>query len=262
MGFIDDQGLRYYQFDIFQDQPVFHAVLTRHGGFSQDPYATLNFGGTVGDDHLAVLKNHQRTYDILGYDFNSRFDAWQVHGTNIVCANSPRNPNSPHVKADGILTNNPNLTLFMRFADCVPILLLDPIKKVIGIVHAGWQGTYQMICQAAVEKMTTCYGSKPDTLLAAIGPSICQNCYEVGTDVLDAFIGAFGDRAQPYFSTRNGSLFLDLWKANREILNLAGVNHVETAEICTACHNSDWYSHRGENGKTGRFGVLMSIKDN
>lgn len=262
MGFIDDHGLRYYQFDIFQGQPVFHAVLTRHGGFSQDPYDTLNFGGTVGDDPLAVLKNHQRTYQILGYDYNSRFDAWQVHGTNIVCAKSPRNPNSAYIKADGILTNNPNLTLFMRFADCVPILLLDPIKKVIGIVHSGWQGTYQKICQAAVEKMTSCYGSKPDTLLAAIGPSICQNCYEVGADVREAFSGAFGDRAVSYFTARNGSLFLDLWKANRETLNLAGVNHVETAEICTACQNNDWYSHRGENGRTGRFGVLMSIKDN
>lgn len=261
MGFIEKQGLRYYQFDIFKGQPVFHAVLTRHGGYSQPPFESLNFGGTVGDDLLAVLNNHQRVYEIFGYDFFSRFDVWQVHGTKIVCGDAPRDRDTPHAKADGILTDKSDLTLFMRFADCVPILLMDPVKKVIGIIHAGWQGTYKKIAQVAIEKMNTRYGSQPETILAGIGPSICQDCYEVGSKVLDAFTASFGEDATRFFETRNDSLFLDLWGANRETLRMAGVRHIETAGICTSCHCEDWYSHRAENGNTGRFGVFMGLQD-
>jgi polyphenol oxidase len=262
MNLIQHKGLQYYQFDIFKNQPLFHAVLTRHGGFSQSPYDSLNFGGTVGDDLKDVLRNHQWTYQALGYNFYSRFDVWQVHGTKIVCGDSPRRPGSPHEKADGILTDNPELTLFMRFADCVPILLMDPQKKAIGIVHAGWQGTYKKIAKIAVEKMVFRYGSKPETLLAGIGPSICQDCYEVGSEVLQAFMSSFGDGAKYFIKNHNDQYYLDLWACNRDILKMAGVKRIEIAELCTACHVDDWYSHRAEGGKTGRFGILMAIEDN
>lgn len=262
MGFLTLNGLRYYQFDSFQDQPVFHAILTRHGGVSQPPYDQLNTGGTVGDDPQAVLENHKRIYDTFGFPFYSRFDVWQVHGSRVMCAKSPRGEGIPHPKADGILTQNPDVTLFMRFADCVPILLVDPVKKVIGIVHAGWQGTYKKIAQIAVEKMSACFGSLPGNLLAGIGPSICQSCYEVGPEVLEAFKQAMGQAAKNYFKIRASHLFLDLWQANQDILKQAGVVQIETAEICTACHLEDWYSHRAEHGKTGRFAVIMHIEDN
>jgi polyphenol oxidase len=262
MGFTEKNGLRYYQFDSFIDLPVFHAVLTRKGGVSQPPFDSLNTGGTVGDDPQAVLINHQRIYDAFDYDFASRFDAWQVHGDHILCANAPREMGVPHPKADGILTDKTDVTLFMRFADCVPILLVDPVRRVIGIVHAGWQGTYQRIAQRGVEKMAACFGSDPETLFAGIGPSICQGCYEVGYEVLSVFQNQFGADAQHYFRHQDGKLFLDLWLSNRDILHQAGVKQIETAGICTACHLQDWYSHRAERGKTGRFAVLMSIKDN
>jgi hypothetical protein len=261
MGFLQNQGLRFYQFDIFRGHPIFHAVLTRHGGFSQKPYDTLNTGGTVGDDPEAVLANHRRIFRVFGYDYTSRFDVWQVHGTNIVCTDSTRDPQLPFEKADGILTNNPEVTLFMRFADCVPILLFDPIKKVIGIVHGGWQGTYQMIGKIAVDRMHTYYGSDPGNILAAIGPSICQNCYEVGPDVFQLFSQSFGKKAQAYFKMEGTQIHLDLWAANFDILSMAGVHHVEVAGICTACHIEDWYSHRAENGNTGRFGVIVSLQN-
>jgi hypothetical protein len=166
----------------------------------------------------------------------------------------------PHPKADGILTDHPEVTLFMRFADCVPILLFDPVKSVIGIIHAGWQGTVKMIAKAAIEKMESCYASKPETLLAGIGPSICQSCYEVGMEVHQAFLTNFGKQGEEYFNKQDGRYYLDLWKANRDVLQSAGIQQIEVAGICTACHQEDWFSHRAENGKTGRFAVLMALR--
>jgi len=259
MSFVEQKGLRYYQFDIFKGQPFFHAVLTRRGGVSQPPFDSLNTGGTVGDQAEDVLRNHHLIYDALGFDFQSRFDVWQVHGTKILCADAPKPQDMSHPKADGILTDKPEVTLFMRFADCVPILLYDPVKKVIGTVHAGWQGTVKKIAKAAVEKMIECYDSIPENLLAGIGPSICQSCYEVGAEVRKAFLSNFAKEGEQYFSKENGDYHLDLWGANRDVLKAAGVHQIEVAGICSACHLEDWYSHRAENGKTGRFAVLMAL---
>jgi YfiH family protein len=259
MGFVQQEGLKYYQFDLFNDRPFYHAILTRQGGVSQPPFDTLNTGGTVGDNPQDVLKNHHLIYDTLGFDFQSRFDVWQVHGTKILCTDAPRPQDTPHPKADGILTDKAGVTLFMRFADCVPILLYDPVKKVIGIVHAGWQGTVKKIAKAAVEKLMDCYGSNPETLLVGIGPSICQSCYEVGDEVHQAFLRSFDKKAEQYFNKENDRYYLDLWGANLDVLKAAGVQQIEVAAICTACHLEDWYSHRAENGKTGRFAVLMAL---
>jgi len=260
MGFVEKQGLRFFQFDIFNGQPLFHAILTRKGGFSKPPFDSLNTGGTVGDDPQAVIKNHQKIYQTLGYDYDTRFDVWQVHGTKILCTDAPRKPGAPHEKADGILTNHQGITLFMRFADCVPILLFDPVQRVIGIIHSGWQGTFKRIAQNAVEKMCNCYGSTPANILAGIGPSICQDCYEVGPEVYQAFLDSFGENGKRYFKLVDESLFVDLWAANRDILQDAGVTKIEIAGLCTACHLEDWYSHRAENGRTGRFGVMMTLE--
>lgn len=262
MGFHEKNGLRYFQFDLFKGQKLFHAILTRHGGNSQPPFDSLNTGGTVGDDRSAVLQNHVRIYQEFKFDFDSRFDVWQVHGARVICANSPRPPHTPHEKADGILTDKPDITLFMRFADCVPILLYDPQHTVIGIIHAGWQGTGQQIARVAIEKMGQCYGTDPQHIMAGIGPSICQKCYEVGVEVFSAFLNSFGERTHRYFHAYAGRYYLDLWKANKETLQTIGVKQIEVAGICTACHLEDWYSHRAENGRTGRFGVLMTIEDN
>jgi YfiH family protein len=262
MGFVEREGLRYYQFESLLDQPIFHAVLTRQGGFSQSPFNSLNTGGTVGDDPKLVRLNHEKIFHVFGLDYFSRLDVWQVHGTEIVCGESPRAENEPHEKADGILTNKPEITLFMRFADCVPILLWDPVKRVIGLIHAGWQGSSQKITQRAVEKMQKCYQSSPADIFAAIGPSICQNCYEVGQEVFRAFEMQFGRNVENFFVNVSGRMYLDLWQANAHVLQEAGVHKIEIAELCTACHLDDWYSHRAENGITGRFGVVLKIIEN
>ena len=262
MPFKEENGLCYYQFETLIRQPIFHAVLTRKGGYSQIPYDSLNLGGTVGDDRDDVLANHQKIFQTFNFDFYSRFDVWQVHGSKVICAKSPRDLEKPHIKADGILTDNPSVTLLMRFADCVPILLFDPVKKVIGIVHAGWQGTYKDIAGAAIRKLSQCYGSDPGDVLAGIGPSICQNCYMVGIDVYQTFIEHYGQEAEQFFDRRGQSLYLNLWEANRYNLLRVGVTKIEVSEICTGCHPEMWYSHRAENGKTGRFGVLMQLLPN
>mgnify|MGYP001027976367 FL=1 len=262
MPFHNKQGLRYFQFSIFDGLPLFHAVLTRRGGSSQRPFESLNFGGTVGDNPDDVLKNHKKTFEVLNFDFRSRFDVWQVHGNEILCANAPRDPKSGFQKADGILTDNPGITLFMRFADCVPILLADPTKGVIGIVHAGWEGTLKQISRLAIEKMSEQYGSNPADIRAGIGPSICGSCYQVGKDVLTAFKKSFGDKAEMFFQNKDSRLYLDLWTANRFSLETSGVEKIEVAGLCTAENLDDWFSHRAEGGRTGRFGVLMSLVDN
>lgn len=263
MAFVEKDSLRYFQFKLFEGQPMFHAVLTRRGGFSREPYASLNTGGTVGDDPDAVLKNHELIYDVLDYPFDSRFDVWQVHGTRVICADEPRELDALHTKADAILTDRPEVTLFMRFADCVPILLYDPVQHVIGIAHAGWQGTAKQIARRTVERMAACYDSKPADLLAGIGPSICSSCYEVGPEVRAAFAESFGsDRSEAFFEQRASKLYLDLWTANEVTLQDAGVSQIEVASLCTAEHLDDWYSHRAEQGLTGRFAVLMAIDHN
>jgi YfiH family protein len=259
MGFHHRHGLRYYQFDLFHDQPIFHAVLTRRGGCSQAPFDSLNTGGTVGDDPEAVLENHRLIYHKLGFPFDSRFDVWQVHGTRILSAVAPRPVGAPHSQADGILTDKIGITLFMRFADCVPLLFFDPHKQVIGIAHAGWQGTSRKIARQAVVAMGERYGSRPGDILAAIGPSICQECYPVGDEVFQAFLDGFGANADRFFDHRGDARYLDLWQANQVTLREAGVSEIETAGLCTACHLEDWYSHRAERGRTGRFGVLLTL---
>lgn len=261
MGFYQKNGLRYFQFDIFNGEPMFHAVLTRRGGVSKPPFDSLNTGGTVGDDPDAVLENHRLIYRKLGFPFESRFDVWQVHGTCILPADAPRPMAVPHPKADGILTDRTGITLFMRFADCVPILFYDTRKRVIGIAHAGWQGTSQKIVGLAVAAMVERYATNPRDILAAIGPSICQKCYPVGSEVYHAFQEGFGTEAEQFFIQTDSGHYLDLWHANQFVLRKAGVNHIETAGLCTACHPEDWYSHRAENGKTGRFGVIMALEE-
>jgi len=167
----------------------------------------------------------------------------------------------PHEKADAILTNHPQVTLFMRFADCVPILLYDPIHRVVGLAHAGWQGTLLKIAQITVERMSSEYGADPGEILAAIGPSIGPDHYEIGMDVAEKVNSVFSNDSPKLLLNREGKVYFDLWQANHFILEMAGIKRIQVAGLCTACHTSDWYSHRAEHGKTGRFGALIALKE-
>lgn len=256
MPFTQHNGLRYFQFDSLH---VRHAVFTRHGGVSPEPWASLNVGGTVGDVIERVRSNRLLSFEALGCDPRSIFDVWQVHSADVICADAPRNFDEPYQKAYIILTDDPDVTLFMRFADCVPILVHDPVKSVVGIAHAGWMGTLRDVAGAMLDAMRARYGSHPKDVIACIGPSIGPDHYEVGEDVVARVGQTFGNDSSLMLPRQDGRVHFDLWKANQYLLERAGVNRIELAAICTACHTDDWFSHRAEKGKTGRFGALISL---
>ena len=258
MPFRQSNGLRYYTFDVFP-RGIVHAVFTRQGGVSPAPWDSLNVGATVGDERERVQENRQRSFAALERRMSSLFDVWQVHSADAVFAEAPRPPEQEHHKADIIFTDRPEVTLYMRFADCVPILLHDPRKNVVGIAHAGWLGTVGGAASVAVRAMCEHYGSDPADVHAAIGPSIGVDHYEVGPDVIVRVNESFGADAQGLIELQAGRTHLNLWAANRLQLQRAGVRHIELAGICTACHLDDWYSHRAEQGKTGRFGALIAL---
>ena len=259
MPFTNAGGLRYYQFSNFSKDKVSHGVFTRHGGVSPAPWDSLNLGGTVGDDRGVVIENHQRMFDAAELPFETMFDVWQVHGREVVCAEVPRPLEDEHQKADVILTDKVGITLVMRFADCVPIFLFDPTRNVIGIVHAGWQGTVKKAVLAAVEAMVANYHSNPQDILAGIGPSIGVDHYEIGPEVVSAAKQAFGEKVNDLLVYDKSQTNFNLWKANKLLLQESGVNEIEVAGLCTACQTDDWYSHRAEKGRTGRFGALLAL---
>jgi len=257
MPFIQHNGLRYFQFDSLRTR---HAIFTRHGGVSPEPWGSLNVGGTVGDDLVRVKKNRLLSFEALNCTPDSIFDVWQVHSADVVCANAPRPVDESYRQADIILTDRPHVTLFMRFADCVPILVHDPRNGVIGVAHAGWIGTLRDVATSTIHAMHNQYGTNPADIVAAIGPSIGPDHYEIGADVILQVMQKFGDESELVLKSHNGKIHFNLWEANRLLLERAGVDQIEVSCICTACNTSDWFSHRAEKGRTGRFGALISLQ--
>jgi polyphenol oxidase len=257
MAFIQHNGIRYLQFETLS---VRHAMFTRHGGVSPNPWGSLNVGGTVGDDLQRVRENRVLSFQALDRAPESIFDVWQVHSADVVCAKAPRPIDESYRQADIIITDKPEVTLFMRFADCVPILVHDPRNGIVGIAHAGWIGTLRDVASATVKAMTRNYGSNPADIIACIGPSIGPDHYEIGADVILQVMQKYGDASECFLKSHNGKIHFNLWEANRYALMQAGVSQIEVCSICTACHTEDWFSHRAEKGRTGRFGALISLQ--
>jgi len=257
MPFIQHNGLRYFQFDSLQTK---HAIFTRHGGVSPEPWGSLNVGGTVGDDLARVRHNRILSFQAMGCEPESIFDVWQVHSADVVCARAPHPIDESYRQADIILTDQPHVTLFMRFADCVPIMVHDPRNGVIGVAHAGWMGTLRDVASATVDAMKRQYGSNPADIVACIGPSIGPDHYEIGADVILQVMQKFGDESELMLKSHNGKIHFNLWETNRLLLERAGVQHIEISGICTACNTGDWFSHRAEKGRTGRFGALVCLQ--
>src|SRR5574339_999247 len=211
MAFIQHNGIRYYQFDCLQTR---HALFTRHGGVSPEPWGSLNVGGTVGDDLARVRENRVLSFQALDRSPETMFDVWQVHSADVVCARTPRPLDEAYRQADIILTDQPRVTLFMRFADCVPILLYDPRQGVVGLAHAGWMGTLRGVASATVAAMKKNYGSNPADIVAGIGPSIGPDHYEIGADVILQVMQKFGDESEQVLKSHNGKIHFDLWRTN------------------------------------------------
>ena len=257
---IEKNGLVVYKFEHSGFSEFEHGIFSRKGGTSSGIYSSLNLGSTVGDDQERVNENKKRVLAFFGKQTDSIYDVWQVHGNDVVCTDKPRGTNEAHTKADAIFSNNPQITILMRFADCVPILLCDPVKKVTGIIHAGWKGTINNIVKSAIKKIREEYGCNAHDLIAGIGPSIGPDHYIVGIDVVNEAKRVFGKEYQNFFRVDKSKYFFDLWKTNEFFLKEQGIKEIETSSICTACNLTDWYSHRMENGRTGRFGAVISVK--
>ncbi len=259
MTFHEKDGLRFFGFPSLSAAGLHHGIVTRRGGISRAPYESLNMGSSVGDDPQAVVENRRRVFALFGREPQSVPELFQVHSNRILLARF-RGDGEPLPQADGVVTDSPEFTLCMRFADCVPILLYDPSRRAGGIAHAGWKGTVAKVAASAVEALHVNFGSRPEDILAGIGPSIGPDHYAVGKDVADAVRSAFGPAAEEWLSRRGNAVHLDLWAANEFTLRQSGVKKIELAGICTACHTEDWFSHRAEHGRTGRFGALIWLE--
>ncbi len=257
-----ENGVVYYRFEQWAEgAPLRHGVFTRLGGVSPAPWHTLNVGGTVGDAPAAVRENHRRIYAALGLSAAQMCTVWQVHGAETIYAQQPRPDGRWLARADGLITDRPGLALMMRFADCVPILFYDPAHHATGLAHAGWRGTVLGAGVSTLHAMQRTFGTRPQDVQAAIGPSIGPQRYQVGEDVIQAVREAFGTTDELIRRAEDGSAYLDLWAANHRALQDAGVTQIEVAGLCTASHTDEFYSHRAENGRTGRFGVVIALAE-
>ena len=256
-------GVRYYQFALLNGLPgIDHAVFARHGGVSPAPFASLNMGVSTGDSRENVRTNRERAFGALGRDPASVADLWQVHSADVVIADAPRGDREHLGKADALVTDRPTVTLFLRFADCVPILLCDPRRQVVGLVHAGWKGTLLKAPAQTVRVMVEHYGCHLSDLVAGIGPSIGPCHYAVGEEVAALARQAFPGADQDLLVPVDHHLHLDLWAANARALREAGLapTQIEISRLCTACHTGEFFSHRAEAAKTGRFGALIGVR--
>ncbi len=260
MPFRQVKSTRFYQFESMDHPNLVQAIFTRQGGVSPEPWHSLNVGGAIGDDLVRVVENRRRAFEAVNRDPNSIYDLWQVHSARVVVADEPRN-GKDLIRADILISDNPRVTLFMRFADCVPILLYDPIRHAVGMAHAGWLGTVRGAAIKVVEAMADEFGTCAKDLLVGIGPSIGPDHYPVGPEVVMQVRQTLGENADKHLQEVHGEVLFNLWTANYELLKKQGVGRIEVAELCTACHPEDWYSHRGEKGVTGRFGGLIALKE-
>ncbi len=219
---------------------------------------SLNMATSVGDSRENVIENRKRIADSLKIDSNSFYDLWQVHSDSVIIAEHPRAISEAHLQADAIVTDKSSVALLMLFADCVPMLFFDPEHKVIGAAHAGWKGTISGIASKTIKKMTDQFHCSPEKIISVIGPSICREHYQIGEDVAEAVNSAYKPDDQVLLY-QNGKIFMDLPKANKLLLEKCGLKYIEMTNICTQCNNEDWFSHRAENGKTGRFAAVITL---
>ena len=249
---------------------VKHGFSTRKGGVSTGIFSSMNLNFKRGDDPDAVMENYRRMAAALNMRVEDMVLSDQTHTTNVrVITEEDRGKGilkpQDYSDVDGMITNVPGIVLVTSYADCVPLYFVDPVRKAIGLSHSGWKGTVGHIGQKTVWKMHEVYGSEPKDIVAAIGPSICQSCYEVSDDVAEAFRANFtaDEAADILLDKGNGKYQLDLWKANWYVLTDAGIlpEHLSVTDLCTACHPELLWSHRKTNGQRGGLSAFLSLID-
>ena len=248
---------------------IIHGFSTRLGGVSRGIYSSMNLSFTRGDEEEAVKENYRRIAQAIGFRTDDIVTSDQTHTANVrkvTEADRGKGITVPrdYQDVDGMVTNVPGLVLTTFYEDCVPLYFVDPVKCVIGLSHSGWRGTVAKIGKATVEKMKEEYGCHPEDILAAIGPSICQDCYEVSEDVIEEFKTAFAGEYQErlYYKKKNGKYQLNLWETNRLIFLEAGIPeaNISMPGICTCCNPEFLFSHRASHGKRGNLAAFLGLK--
>ena len=258
-------GVTFYACDHPLWQKVPHGFSTRLGGVSPAPWDSLNLGATRGDDAGNVAENFRRFRAAIGAPGGALVQNHQVHGTlvrSVTDEDGERPESAPTVDADGLVTDEPGVTLTVFSADCLPILFYDPVRQCIAAVHAGWRGTAAGIAASAVEAMTGRYGCRPEDILAAIGPGISVCCFETTGDVPAALRAHLGQKAERCITDhQNGKFHVDLKLANRIWLEASGIRpeHIALCQACTACDREEFWSHRLLGKNRGSMAAMICL---
>lgn len=256
---------------------VKHCFTTRIGGVSEGIFSTMNLSFSRGDDREAVETNYRRLAEVMDVSYENFVFTDQTHTVNVrkVTAKDAGKGivrERDYTDIDGLITNEPGLVLSTFFADCVPLYFVDPVHGAIGMSHSGWRGTVARMGKVTIEAMSREYGSRPEDIICAVGPSICQDCYEISADVAEAFAREFVGHEQEILkeSPKNSRIeamaekkyHLNLWRANEIVLQQAGVKreHIAVTDVCTCCNSEVLFSHRASHGKRGNLGGFLCLK--
>lgn len=251
---------------------VRHLMSTRLGGVSEGDLWSMNLSYSRGDQKENVDENFRRIGAVLGYGPEDFVCSDQTHTTNIrrvTAADKGKGVVRPrdYHDVDGLITDEPGIVLSTFYADCVPLLFVDPVRGAAGLSHSGWRGTVGKMGAATVKAMEEAFGCRPEDIWVGIGPSICQDCYEVSEDVAEAFREVFCREEIPaapediLYGKGNGKFQLDLWKANAAICLSAGIRPEKlcVTDVCTCCNPSLLFSHRASGGKRGNLGMFVVL---
>ena len=270
MRLVEKNGVPYFVFENLENTGlVRHGFSTRLGGVSEGCLSSMNLSFTRGDDPEKVRENFRRMGMAIGFETKDLVLSDQTHTTNVrLVTEADRGKGfdreRDYTDVDGLITDTPGLMLVTIYADCVPLYFVDPVHKAVGLSHSGWKGTVHRIGKVTLERMKEAFGTRPEDVQAAIGPSICQDCYEVSEDVARAFMDEFADQLDDRLIYRkgNGKYQLNLWNANERILLEAGIRpeHLSITNICTCCNHELLFSHRASHGQRGNLAAFLGLK--
>ena len=261
-------GIPYISFNALeQTGMVVNAFSTRQGGVSVGCLESMNLGFNRGDLDENVLKNHKIFAKAVGFPYENIVTTNQTHTTNVRVVTKEDcgkgiTKDRDYSDVDGLITNVPGIVLTTYYADCVPLYILDPVNKAIGLSHSGWKGTVKRIGDNTLKLMNENYGTNPKDVICCIGPSICQDCYEISEDVANEFINEFGKNNKILYNKGNGKYQLNLWESVKQVFLYAGVEYdnIYTTDICTCCNKDELFSHRGHHGKRGNLAAFLMLK--
>ena len=259
----------YYSFPAFDRVDfVRHGFSTRLGGVSVGTFASMNLGFNRGDDDAAVGENYRRFCAAIGVKAEDVVLPAQTHTVNVYNATAADRGRGitrerGYTDVDGLITDEPNVVLCTHYADCVPLLFVDSVRRVVATSHAGWRGTVGGIGQVTVEQMVRDYGCDPTNILVGIGPSIGRCCFEVDTPVIDEFAKLSFFDGDCYTDDQNGKYHIDLWEVNRRYLLQAGVDaqNITLTDVCTRCHPDKLWSHRFCGNDRGSLAAFIAITE-